>query len=210
MRDLLVSNLYGKMRIFIEIQDKKRMSKTRVYLLVMLFGLAGCSTMTTAEKQEKRNSLDEMASKTVVALVAQDADVQKKLDESLAYAVADMKLTKVPIVGAGGGEGVFIDNNSQKRIYFTVSRFDIGGGWGARAYKVLLIVESQKIFDRLNKGAWEFQAGAEASAGSVSAEGSSSDLNEGFSMYVLSEGGASATVTARVIRTKVNRELTEN
>jgi len=186
------------------------MNKTRVFFLVMLFSLAGCSTMTTTEKQQKRIVLDEMANETVVALVAQDIDLQKKLDESLAYAVADMKVTKVPVVGAGGGEGVFIDNNSQKRIYFTVSRFDIGGGWGARAYKVLLLVESQEVFDRLIDGAWEFQAGAEASAGSVSAEGSSGDLNEGFSMYVLSEGGASATVTARVIRTKVNRELTEN
>jgi vacuolar-type H+-ATPase subunit F/Vma7 len=186
------------------------MNKTRVFFLVMLFSLAGCSTMTTTEKQQKRIALDEMANETVVALVAQDADIQKKLDESLAYAVADMKLTKVPIVGAGGGEGVFIDNSTQKRIYFTVNRFDIGGGWGARAYKVLLLVESQEILDRVIDGTWEFQAGAEASAGSVSAEGSSSDLNEGFSMYVLSEGGASATVTARVIRTKVNRELTEN
>ena len=74
----------------------------------------------------------------------------------------------------------------------------------------MLIVESQDLFDRLKDGTWEFQAGAEASAGSVSAEGSSSDLNSGFSMYVLSEGGASVTVTARAIRTKVNRELTEN
>ena len=53
--------------------------------------------------------------------------MQKKLDESLAYAVANMKVSKVPVVDAGGGEGVFIDNNSQKRIYFTVSQLDFGG-----------------------------------------------------------------------------------
>ncbi|MBW2218862.1 MAG: hypothetical protein JRF40_05140 [Deltaproteobacteria bacterium] len=187
------------------------MNKTRLFFLVMLFTLAGCATLTTAEKEQKRNALDEMAKETIAALVEQDVKIQEKLDDSLAYAVADIKLTKVPIVGAGGGKGVFVDNRSQQRIYFTVRRLDLGGGWGVRAYKVLLVVESQDVFDRLKDGTWEFQAGAEASAGSVSAEGSSGDLlNTGFSMYVLSEAGASVTVTARVIRIKVNRELTEN
>ena len=72
-----------------------------------------------------------------------------------------------------------------------------------------LVFDSQKVMDRMEGNVWEFQAGAEASAGTASAEGSSSDLNEGFSMYVLSDGGASATVTARVIRIKVNKKLTE-
>jgi hypothetical protein len=118
-----------------------------------------------------------------------------------------MKVTKVPIVGAGGGEGVFLNRESDKRSYFTVSRFDIGGGWGARSYKVLLVVESPEVMDRIKGGAREFQAGAEASAGTSSAEGSSGS-NEGFSLHVLSDGGASATATARVIRLKVNKELT--
>lgn len=176
----------------------------------MLLMVNGCSTMTGAEKEQKRISLDQMASTTITALTGKDPDIQTKINKSLAYAVANMKLTKIPIVGGGGGEGVFIDNNTQHRTYFTVSRFDVGGGWGARSYKILLIVESQEVFDRLKDGTWEFQAGAEASAGTASAEGSSSDLiNKGFTTYVLSDGGASATVTARIIHTKVNHELTE-
>ena len=151
-----------------------------------------------------------MASTAIAALTEKDPEIQTKINSSLAYAVANMKLTKVPIVGAGGGEGVFIDNTTQHRTYFTVSRFDVGGGWGARSFKLLFIVESQEVFDRVKDGTWDFQAGAEASAGTVSAEGSSSDLvNKGFTTYVLSDGGASATVTARVIRTSVNSELTK-
>jgi len=166
--------------------------------------------MTATEKAEKRLSLDQMASTTITALTKKDPEIQTKIKNSLGYAVANMKLTKVPIVGGGGGEGVFIDNNTQHRTYFTVSRFDVGGGWGVRSYKILLIVESQEVFERLKDGTWEFQAGAEASAGTASAEGSSSDLVvKGFTTYVLSDGGASATVTARIIHTKVNRELTE-
>jgi len=41
-------------------------------------------------------------------------------------------------------------------------------------------------------------------------EGSSGALNEGYTVHVLSDGGASATATARVIRIKINSELTDD
>ena len=187
------------------------MKNKLLLLIVMLSVVSGCSTMTATEKEQKRSELDTMAEKAIAGLIEQDAGIKMKLDESLGYAVANMKLTKVPIVGAGGGEGVFVDSKSQQRIYFNVTRLDIGGGWGARSFKVLLLINDQAMLERMeNKSIWEFQAGAEASAGTASAEGSSSDLNAGFTMHVLSDGGASVTVTARVIRIKVNSALTKD
>jgi len=171
--------------------------------------MVGCSSMTTAEKDTKRNELDDMAAKAIAGLIEKDDTLQAQLDKSMGYAVANMKVTKVPVVGAGGGEGVFINRQTNKRTYFTVSRFDIGGGWGARSYKILLVIETREVMDRFDDGTWEFAAGVEASAGTAAAEGSSGALNEGFKVHVLSDGGASATATARVIRIKVNNELTE-
>ena len=185
------------------------MNRLLLVIISSVFVLSGCSTMSVDERDEKRSSIDAMAEEAIAGLIERDSKVQSEIDASLGYAVANMKLTKVPIVGAGGGEGVLIDKDTQQRIYFNVTRLDIGGGWGARSYKVLLVIEEQQILDRLKTGAWEFQAGAEASAGTASAEGSSSDLAQGFTMHVLSDGGASATVTARVIRIKVNKSLTE-
>ena len=134
----------------------------------------------------------------------------KKIDASLGYAVANMKVTKVPVIGAGGGDGVFVNNEMNKRIYFTVSRFDIGGGWGVRSYKILLLLETQEMLDKLQNGTWEYQAGVEASAGTAAAEGSSGALNEGYTVHILSDGGASATATVRVIKIKVNSNLTDD
>lgn len=185
--------------------------KNKLTLFVfILFFVSGCSTMTTAEKEQKRSELNDMAEKAIAGLIEQDATIKTEIDGSVAYAVANMKLTKVPIVGGGGGEGVLVIKDPQQRIYFTVSRFDVGGGWGARSYKALVVLDSQKVLDDVKDGAWEFQAGGEASAGTASLEGSSSDMvDRGFKMYVLSDGGASATVTARTIRISINRELTE-
>ena len=175
----------------------------------MLLVLAACSSMSVSERETKRGELDEMAATAIAGLVKQDENLQKQLDDSLGYAVANMKVTKVPVVGAGGGEGVFVNKKTGKHTYFTVSRFDLGGGWGARSYKALVVITSQDALDRFDDGVWEFQAGVEASAGTVAAEGSSGALNEDFTVHVLSDGGASATATARVIRIKVNSELTE-
>ncbi len=179
-------------------------------IILSLLLITACSSMSVTERETKRNQLDEMAAAAIAGLVEQNAALQQKIDDSLGYSVANMKVTKVPVVGAGGGEGVFVNKKTNKRIYFTVSRFDIGGGWGARSYKILLLFETQEMMDRLDKGTWEFQAGVEASAGTAAAEGSSGALNEGYTVHVLSDGGASATATARVIRIKVNSELTDD
>ena len=171
--------------------------------------LAACSTMTVEEKVQKRNELDSMAEQAIAALTGKDAAVGAHLDRSKGYLVADMKLTKVPIVGAGGGEGIFVDKIRAERKYIKVGRFDLGGGWGARAYKALLVIDTDELMDRMRSGTWEFQAGVEASAGSASAEGSAGAVNQGYQLYVLSEAGASATATARVIRISFMDELSE-
>lgn len=140
------------------------MKRTLMALLLLFAGATACSTMTATEKEQKRNALDQMANTTAAALNENNPEIQTKIKNAFAYSVANMKQTKAPIVGAGGGEGVFIDKKTQQHTYFTVSRFDVGGGWGARSYKILLIVESEEVFDRLKDGSWEFQAGAETSA----------------------------------------------
>ena len=184
--------------------------KKLITLLFLLFHVTACSTMTTTEKEQKRNDLDTMAKDAIARLVEQEDGLQEKIDNSLASAVIDIKLTKVPLIGAGGGEGVTVDNRLKKRTYITASRLDLGGGVGARLYKLLIIIDSQEVYEDFKGGAWVFDAGAEASAGTASAEGSAGDEDSGFSMRVLTEGGASATVTARAIRTKVNHDLEEN
>ncbi len=180
-----------------------------LYLMTLLM-VVSCSSMTVSEKQQKRSDIDLMAEKAITGLIEEEAELQQELDKSFGYAVANMKLTKVPIVGAGGGEGVLVNKKTKKRTYFTVKRFDLGGGWGARSYKALMVIETQEILDRFDSGVWEFQAGVEASAGTAAAEGSSGALNEGFSLHILSDGGASATATARVIRITINSELTDD
>ena len=185
------------------------MYKAKLLSLLFLISyiFTGCSSMSAIEKDQKRSELDAMAKATIASLIEKDPQLKEEIENSPGYAVFDTKVTKVPIVGGGGAEGVLI-NKSQRHVYVTAKRFDIGGGVGARSFKALMIFDSQEVVDGWMNGNWEYQAGAEASAGEASADGASGGA--GFEMHVLAEGGASATATARVIRVKVNKELTED
>ena len=185
------------------------MIKRLLSTLALLLLLSACSALTQSEIETKRGDLNAMADKAIAELVKSDPSIQDELDRSVGYVVADMKLTKVPIVGVGGGNGVLVDRTIDEHTYYTISRFDIGGGWGVRAYKALFIINSEEILEKVKSGQWKFEAGAEVSAGTAAVEGGSGVINKDVITHLLAEGGASATVTARVVHADVDEELTE-
>ena len=176
-----------------------------ISLLTLLF--TACAKPSPDERNKARAEIDLMAKTTIDKLIEQTPSVQKEIDESIGYAVLNWKLTKVPIVGVGGGTGVLINSKTGKRIYVTISRFDIGGGWGARSFKNLLITKDKDFFDKVKDGHFKFETGGEASVGNVAASGDSSALNKDVKSHVLIDGGGSATVTVRYLSMSLDSEL---
>jgi len=177
-----------------------RISLASVIALAWL--ATGCATLTPSERAQKQNELNTMAAESVAALIEKDTELQSVFDAAVGYMVINMKVTKVPLVGAGGGQGVVVDKSNNKRTYVKVKRLDFGGGWGVRAFKAIFAFTDKDLLAEAASGKWAFQGGAEASVGSASAEGSTGALSKGFEVYTLTEAGASATVTVRVIRLK--------
>ena len=185
-------------------------SYLRVGLSALLVSvlMSGCAQLSVDEKREARSERDAMADKTIAKLLTEQEDLQANLDSAAGYMVTNWKVTKVPVVGAGSGNGVIVDLKTKERIYVNVKRFDVGGGWGAKSYKNLLVVQSQELFDRLKTGTAHFEAGAEVAAGTAAVDGSSSALNTDYKLYMLLDGGGSATATARVLKLNIDEELT--
>jgi len=146
--------------------------------------------------------------RTLADLYKQEPNAKEAIANSIGYVVMNNKVTKIPIVGAGSGYGVAINSKTGEKTYLKMARFDVGGGWGARGVRPVLIFQDEKKFKDFIDGQWEAQAGAEAAAkvGESGAAGGagSGDLpgSKGYTVYMITDAGVSATVTAGIIHVK--------
>ncbi|MGB5966056.1 MAG: hypothetical protein WBF77_02570 [Sulfurimonadaceae bacterium] len=175
-----------------------------IMAVVMFYG---CAKPTLDENEAARQAIDKMAETTKSELLKEHKELQGELDSAVGYMVTNWKTTKVPLVGGGGGDGVVVDNATKEHVYINVKRVDVGGGYGARSFKVLLVVKDKALLANLKNGAWKFEGGAEVTAGTASTGGSSGGSDSEYKSYMLLDGGGSATVTLRALHSTVDSDL---
>jgi lipid-binding SYLF domain-containing protein len=164
--------------------------------------LCGCATLSPDEREAKKIELDAMAGNTLETLFATTPQARDAIDRSLGYMVMDIKVTKVPVFGAGRGYAIVVDRRNDSRSYLEVTRFDIGGGLGAQAFKVIVVFMDAGPLEKAAGGAWHYEAGAELAAGASSSERPAEERSKGYQVYRIAESGAAATVTVRIARAK--------
>jgi len=138
----------------------------------------------------------------MATFIATKSQVQELLDNSVGYAVVNMTITKIPYVGTGVGYGVVFDKQTETRSYIRVSQFEVGGGLGAEKYKVLIIFDDANLLEKAAQGAWHYDAGAQAVAGSESVDTSTSKSGEGYEAFKLTESGVCVRVTVLLARAR--------
>lgn len=169
-------------------------------LVLFIFLLPGCAGMNLEEQQAKRAELDEMGERTITKLLELQPGAQEALSDSIGYTVIDMRVTKVPVFGGGSGLAVTVDKRSGQNSYAKVSQFEVGGGLGAKSFKVVVFFMDENLLDKAITGAWHFEAGAELSAGAAGTEGKISKEGKGYLAFKIPESGAAATITVLVAR----------
>lgn len=175
-----------------------------VLLCAGLFA-AGCASVPGKTGEEQAESVDELVKRTLADLYKQEPKTKEEIAQSVGYVIMNNKITKIPLVGAGSGYGVGITAKTGEKTYLKMARFDIGGGWGVRGVRPVVIFQDEKKFKDFIDGEWMANAGAEAAAkvGDAGVAGGG-DLpgNKGYSIYMITDAGVSATVTAGVIHVK--------
>ncbi len=177
-------------------------------MIVAGFLVAGCATVPGKTRQEQVETIEGLVSRTLADLYKQHPAAKEEIAKSVGYAIMNNKITKVPVFGAGTGYGVAIDNKTHQPTYIRMTRFDMGGGWGARSVRPVLVFHDEKKFHHFVNGIIKGEMGAEAAAkvGETGAAGGagSGNLpgNKGYSTYLITDAGVSATVTMGVIRVK--------
>jgi lipid-binding SYLF domain-containing protein len=173
------------------------------FILVLAVALlAGCAVARPEDPVAMRSELDEMADDAIARLLTAKPEVSAVQERSVGYMVIDKKVTKIPVFGFGGGSGVVVDRRSGSRTYLKVTRFEIGGGLGAQRFRVIVFFDDERLVDKITSGAWHYDVGAEAGAGTSDAVRTSADEGEGYHAFRLNEGGAAATATVRVMRAR--------
>jgi lipid-binding SYLF domain-containing protein len=172
-------------------------------LALAALGAAGCATIPGKTGEEQAENIDALVKRTLEDLYKQELGTKEAIEQSVGYAVMSNTLTKIPLVGAGSGYGVAIDNRTGARTYLKMSRLDLGAGWGVRSIRPVVIFTDEAVFKDMIDGEWEAQAGAEAAAkageGGAAGGAAGAPGKQGYSMHVITDAGVSATATVAII-----------
>lgn len=184
------------------------MMRITITILIWMLVMAGCAKVPGKSSEERIGVLEQLHDKTLEELYRDDPNVREQIAQSAGYAIMDNSIVKIPLVGAGSGYGIAVDNATGKHIYIKMVRFDFGAGWGARDVRPVLIIYDRKEFENFVSGKWIFDAGAEASAkagdyGVAGGAGTSGiNPNRTYDLYMITDAGVSATFSAAVIHVR--------
>lgn len=175
--------------------------------LILLLSIAILLTACGSTREERLAHFATLEAETKAALIKEHPGAEAELADSVGYAVFEQDILKIPVVGWASGSGVIVEKAGDKRTYVKVPEIQFGAGWGARAQKVVVIFQDVDKLRDLADGDWRagIKAEAAAKAGDTGAAGGggTGDLEkQGYSLYVMTEAGISATATFNIMRIK--------
>lgn len=185
--------------------NTKRPCVMSALMAMLVMAITACVSGLVGSKEEKLAYFESLEKETLARLVKEHPKTEEELAEAVGYAVIEKKVVKVPMVGAGGGAAVVVERANGKRSYLRVPQLQFGLGWGGRAERVILIFQDAEKLRDLADGTWNAGVEAEAAAkagdiGSAGGGGTGDLMKKGFTTYVLTDAGVSATATIAVLR----------
>jgi lipid-binding SYLF domain-containing protein len=171
--------------------------------------LGACATtIPVGERESVRQELNDRTDETLALLLEKQPELQASLDTAVGYFVARLSGAQVAVIGGAVGMGVLYDKEAASRTYMNVTRYDLGLGAGAGAFRVVVLFQTRETLEQFRSGTWRSAAGAETAAGTAGAA-TPIALGEGSTVHAISESGAIVAATARLIRLTVNTDLTD-
>ncbi len=168
---------------------------------------AACASPTGPTKDEKRADIDKLAEDSLAQLYEEKPEAKAELEKAPGYGVFRKSTTKVPLIGAGGGYGIIVDNTTKERTYMKIREMQIGAGLGVKVNRTVVVFHDKKLMDHVLTGKWRFGAAAGAAAGDKDAGGGTAGGSDEFTMYAFADKGVAATATLNLLRVTRNRSL---
>jgi hypothetical protein len=176
-------------------------------LIISLFLFSSCA-IPIEDRAPLRQKINDNGDEVIAALVKDQPELQKSIDDSVGYFTGRVSSVKIPVVGAGNGLGVLYDKENSSRTYMNIKRFDLGLGLATGTYRLLTLFEDQESLEKFRAGFWKSGLAAQSGGGEMKT-GTIYKSGMDEPVYLISEGGAALTAGARLVRLSVNEDLTD-
>jgi len=143
-----------------------RMGPIMSMVLSLALVLSACSTapMSKSEKEEKRDSVRAMASKTLANLEKKNPEARTAIADAAGYAVFSDIGLKIIYMGTAKGGGIAVDNKTKQETFMKMFELQPGLGLGAEKYRVVFVFETPEAFHSFVTTGRELGADAMAAA----------------------------------------------
>ena len=176
-------------------------------LIIAVFLFSSCA-IPIEDRAPLRKKINDHGDEVIAALVKDQPELQKSMDDSVGYFTGRVYSVKIPVVGAGNGLGVLYDKENSSRTYMNIKRFDLGLGLATGTHRLLTLFEDQESLEKFRAGVWRSGLAAESGGGKMKT-GTIYKTGMDEPVYLISEGGAALTAGARLVRLSVNEDLTD-
>ncbi len=157
--------------------------------------------------ESKRMKINETADEALEALFTEYPKAKALYESAYGWAVFDNLKLAFGFSG-GGGDGVAVVKETDKRTFMKMGTAGVGLGLGVNKYQVVFLFQDEQTFRNFIDKGWQADAGATAAAGTESAEVKTGFVN-GLAIYQMTEKGLMANVDIAGTKYWKNDKLNE-
>ncbi|MEG9327343.1 lipid-binding SYLF domain-containing protein [Salinimicrobium catena] len=154
---------------------KKNLNKLTALFALMLFLSSGAVMAQDYDKkdknkdkekeqivdQDKKKQLQMDAKEAKAAFMKANAELEGTLSNAAGYAIFPNVGKGAWILGGGAGNGIVYEND-QLVGYAELRQIDIGFQFGGKAFRELIVFQTQEALDKFKEGNFEFGGSASA------------------------------------------------
>jgi lipid-binding SYLF domain-containing protein len=185
------------------------MIKSKLLFVAVLVTLSAVS-VAAKTKEEKQAEARKKAQQTLARLYKARPSAEAAIKKAAGYAVFNSSGMKILIAGGGKGQGIAVDNATQKVVYMKMREVQAGLGMGVKKFSTIFVFEKKSALEKFINSGWEFggqsTAAAKTGDGGGSYQGAAS-VSEGVWMYQMTDKGLALELTGKGTKYSKNNDL---
>jgi lipid-binding SYLF domain-containing protein len=148
--------------------------------------------------QKEQAAVLKMRDEALADLYKAKPETKAKIQKAAGYAVFDNTGIHLLLLATSRGNGVAVDNSTQKPVFMKMKTVGAGPGLGAKDYRVIFIFANAAALKKFIEAGWSATGEADAAAKSKNEGGAASGggtTSEGMEIYTITKKGVALQAT---------------